>query len=256
MNRIYPSVLASVLVMLAIGYFSFPDLTVKRLLGGEFIIAIMSYYVLLWLVKRFFTCHIPFVLSFVMVVTLVAYYFFPYKHETGVNGLYGIKTLFRWIPYFGIMLFGAYIGVAREKLKFNAFKDAFALLLCLVCFYAIQLLAKKFYAFAPFQIITIPFLFGIVYYLYKVCHAPIIKRIYLNCYGNWIIMTIGGLCLESYLIQYCVITDKLNKIFPLNMIVIFLGVFILSYIVRCIARIFSQTFRTEDYEWRKVFSFK
>ena len=71
-----------------------------------------------------------------------------------------------------------------------------------------------------------------------------------------IIMFVGGLCLESYLIQYSLFTDKMNSIWPLNLFLIVLLILVCSYLVRCLARLFAQTFRTEDYEWQKVFELK
>ena len=47
-------------------------------------------------------------------------------------------------------------------------------------------------------------------------------------------------------------TDKLNWLFPLNIPLIMQLVILVSYICRCFARIFCQTFRTEDFEWKKV----
>lgn len=255
-NRIYPSVFAAVVVMLSLGYYSFASLTIEKVLGGEFIIAIMIYYVLLWFVSKYFRKNIPWIFVFVMLITLVAYYYFPYKYETGVHGLYGISTLFRWIPYFGVMLLGAYIGLTREHIKFNIRTDFLKFIVCLIAFYSIQFAAKKINYLAPFQIVTIPFLFGVVYYFYKCCNADIFKRLYGNKCWNTVILSIGGLCLESYLIQYCVITDKLNFLFPMNIPFIFIGVLLLSYFTRCAARIFSQTFKEGNYEWGKVFSLK
>lgn len=72
--------------------------------------------------------------------------------------------------------------------------------------------------------------------------------------GNRIIMIVGGLCLESYLIQGVLFTDKMNGIWPLNLLVIILAILVCSYIVRCVARIFVQTFRSENYEWKRIFS--
>lgn len=77
---------------------------------------------------------------------------------------------------------------------------------------------------------------------------------YLKKYGHLIIMTISGLCLESYLIQYSVFTTKLNGIFPLNLPIMVIVVLIVSYVCRCLARVFSQTFGVGEYDWRKVFA--
>ncbi len=253
-NRIYPSVFACLIVMLILGDCSFGTISLVNFIGRPFIVAIMIYYILLWFVRNFFYNKTLWVFFATIVTTLIAYYFFPYKYETSSKGIYGVTTMFRWIPYFGAMLLGAYIGVIRKDLKYNIKWDGLKFIGCLMCFYGIQLIATKIHSTAPYQIITVGFLYGIVYYFYKCCNADFLHKIYNNHICNKIIMVIGGLCLESYLIQFCVITDKLNFLFPLNLPIILIGVLLLAYITRCLARLFSQTFRSEDYEWKKVFS--
>lgn len=79
------------------------------------------------------------------------------------------------------------------------------------------------------------------------------KRVYQSKWGNVIIMVVGGLCLESYLIQYSLFTDKMNNIGTLNLVLVVFVILFCSYVVRCAARLFAQTFRTEDYKWNKIF---
>lgn len=71
--------------------------------------------------------------------------------------------------------------------------------------------------------------------------------------GRNVIMLIGGLCIESYLIQFYLLTDKLNRLFPLNLLVITIYILFLMHVCRCVARVFSQTFKEEDYQWKNVF---
>lgn len=255
-NRIYPSVFACLLVSALLGKLTFDSLDWWQIGGGEFVIFIMIYYVLLYGVQKWFIDKIPWIIIFTAVVTLVAYWFFPYKYEVSEKGIYGISTLFRWIPYFAMMLMGAWLGLKTKngemKIK-TTWKDLVLMIVCLVVFYGVQFVAKKVSAVAPWQIVTIPFLAGIVYYFWRCCNAEWLRRVYETRIGNWLIMAVSGLCLESYLIQYSVITDKFNSIFPLNIPLIMLIILVVSYVCRCIARIISQTFRTEDYEWEKVF---
>ncbi len=257
--RIYPSVAACLCVACIIGAESISRLTWGKIGGGEFVIAIMIYYILLFIVRKYFINRISWVLAAVIMVTLTAYWFFPYKHETSTNGIYGITTLFRWIPYFGMMLMGAWVGMAVKngKLKTTPKRTDFALMMiCLTAFYGIQFIAKKIPAVAPWQIATLPFLAGIVFYLHRCCNADFFRKVYNTNVGNWIIMAVGGLCLESYLIQFALFTDKYNWLFPLNIPLIMLIILATSYICRCLARIISQTFNTEDYDWRKVFAIR
>lgn len=258
-SRIYPSVFACLMVTATLGSITFGSLTWERLGGGEFVIAIMIYYVLLYGVQRWFIDRIPWVIGLTSVVTLIAYWFFPYKYEVSSKGIYGITTLFRWIPYFAMMLMGAWLGLKTKsgemKVK-TTWRDPVLMVACLVVFYGIQFAAKKVSAVAPWQIVTIPFLAGIVYYFWKCCNAAWLRKVYETRVGNWMIMAVGGLCLESYLIQFSLLTDKLNWLFPLNIPLIILVILVVSYVCRCFARIISHTFRTEDYEWKKVISIK
>ena len=64
---------------------------------------------------------------------------------------------------------------------------------------------------------------------------------------------IGGLCLEIYIVQYSLFTDKLNFLFPLNLLIVFLEILIVAYVLRCLARIWLQTFKDADYDWKEVF---
>lgn len=115
-------------------------------------------------------------------------------------------------------------------------------------------MAKKNPEIAPYQIVTLIPLAGNVFYFYKICNANVFKKIYSTKYGSVIIMIVSGLSLELYLIQNYLFTDSLNVIFPFNIPLIMLLILIMSYICRCLGRIFSQTFRADDYEWKKIFA--
>ena len=257
--RIYPSVFACLIVSAIIGKLSFDSLTLVKLGGGSFVLAIMVYYILLYCVQQWLIDRIPYVIGLTVIVTIIAYWFFPYKYEVSNKGLYGITTQFRWIPYFVMMLMGAWLGMKTKKGQMRVetgWQDPVLMVVCLVVFYGLQFAAKKVPAIAPWQIVTVPFLAGIVYYFWRCCNAEWLKSVYESKTGNWLIMAIGGLCLESYLIQFSLFTDKLNFLFPLNIPLMMLIILVVSYVCRCLARIISQTFRTEDYEWKRVFEIK
>lgn len=255
-NRIYPSVIICALVGALITWSS--TIPVLKFGGGEFVLFIMLYYVLLYTVQKYMINRIPVVMGIVAVISLMVYVFwFPYKNETSSRGLYGISTLYRWIPYFGFMLMGAWVGLKAKmpdgKMKCK-WHDSLMLLLSLAVFYGVQFMAKKHLEVAPWQIVTLLPLAGIVFYFYKLCNAVIFEKIYHTKYGNLVIMLVSGLCLESYLIQHYLFTDKLNGLFPLNIPLLMLIILFVSYVCRCLAKIFSQTFGAEEYDWKKVFA--
>lgn len=180
-SRIYPSVLACLIIEIFSGHITLDRLTFVKILGGEFVVAIMAYYILLYIIRRFFINRIFWILAIVIVITLIAYWFFPYKYETSSKGIYGITTLFRWIPYFGMMLMGAWIGmkVRNSDVKVSAkWTDSVAMIICIFVFYSIQFMAKRVPTVAPWQIVTLPFLAGIVYYFWRCCNADFFRNIY------------------------------------------------------------------------------
>lgn len=253
-SRIYPSIFISVAFkhLLAMN---------ENIRWGEliyprpFIVAIMIYYVFLYFIRKHIQHKVNWILLMVGIVSLVVYIsWFPHKYETGSKGLYGFNSYYRWIPYFGAMLIGAIVGVKRKELKYHAWWDFVKLMICLVLFYGIQFAAKIYRPIAPWQVVTLVPLMGIIVYFYKWCNNDWMKRIYQSKWGNAAIMIVGGLCLESYLIQNSLFSTKMNGIWPLNLLIIVFVILFCSYIVRCVARWFVQTFRTEDYEWKKVFS--
>lgn len=97
-NRIYPSVIVCLSVAMMLGYLPVNQLNAVKIGGGEFVIAIMCYYVLLYLVQKYCMEHFHWVVLFVIATTLMAYWFFPYKYEVSSKGIYGISTLSAGYP--------------------------------------------------------------------------------------------------------------------------------------------------------------
>ncbi|MBR1666852.1 MAG: acyltransferase family protein [Bacteroidaceae bacterium] len=178
-NRIYPTVFAVIVVMICMdGGLDNISHILYMGAGRPFLNAIMCYYIILYIIRKYLMNKMPIVWLTLIVIVLIAYWFFPYKMETGEKGIYGTSSLFRWIPYFGMMLMGALVGVKREKIECCLYSDTIKLFLCIVLFYGIQMVAHKVDIIAPLQIISIPFLMGICFYAYKVCRAKIFMEIY------------------------------------------------------------------------------
>lgn len=96
-------------------------------------------------------------------------------------------------------------------------------------------------------------LLGTVFYFFKLCNSDFMKKVYHQRIVGWTIRLVGGLCLEIYLVQTSLFTDKMNAIFPFNLIVMFAIIVLAAYILRCGARLFAQTFKNMDYDWKAVF---
>lgn len=249
-NRIYPTVFAWAIMATLI--FNKQNNIIDILIngGGWFVTCIMIYYVIMYLVKRFMQKKIKLVFIFAGAVTIIVYFLIERPH--GYN-MYG-NTYYKWVHYFLFMLLGATLGSTNSILNCEIKTDTLKLIISLVTFYGIQILGRNNETAEQFQIVTLIPLLGITYYFYKCSNSFFFKKIYENKFTGTVIKIIGGLCLEIYLVQYALFTDKMNSIFPINIIVMFVIISIAAYVLRCLSRIFSQTFKEQDYDWKAVFS--
>lgn len=74
-------------------------------------------------------------------------------------------------------------------------------------------------------------------------------------FGN-VVYAISSLTLEIYLVQYALFTDKLNLIFPLNIPVMYLMIFVVAYALKCLSQVFAQVFGESEFEVKKVFNLR
>lgn len=249
-NRIYPTVFAwAIIGAFVLGAQS----DMKYILihgGGWFVTCIMIYYAVLWFVRRFMEQKLW--LMFALSTIAVVIWYLLLNRQPGW-GMYG-ATYFKWGHYFLFMLLGAIVGrMSKQNWKFSFQKDLGKLFICLVAFYVILIGASRNSIICQWQIISLLPLLGITFYFYRLCNSTLLKRYYHNRYLGWCIKFVGGLCLEIYIVQGVLFTDAMNSIFPFNIPVMFLIIFIAAYLLRCGARIFSQTFKEGTYDWKAVF---
>ena len=93
----------------------------------------------------------------------------------------------------------------------------------------------------------------VTYFAWRVCNCPTLRHAYESKKWGFAIKFIGGLCLEMYIVQHALFTTKMNSIFPLNIPLMIIIVILVAYLLRCLANIFSQIFKDQDMDWKKVF---
>ena len=91
-------------------------------------------------------------------------------------------------------------------------------------------------------------------YLYKLGKSKVAEGLYNSRGGYFFIRFVGGLCLEIYLVQAFLFTDKMNNIFPLNILIMFIIIIIVAYLTKCFARFVADTFKDTPYDWKKIVS--
>ena len=121
------------------------------------------------------------------------------------------------------MLMGAMMGISQREYKYHFVWDGLKLIGCVVAFYALYAF-KDIAVYNKFQMLTWIPLLGTVFYFFKLCNSDFMKKAYHHCTVGWIII-----------------------------IVMFAIIVFAAYILRCSARLFAQTFKDMDYDWRAVF---
>ena len=255
-NRIFPTIFAIALTSIIV--FG-EDPTLKHVIlegGGWFVQAIFVFYAIYWFVKAYLSdkMWIAYLIVSVMIVV--------WSVLGGEKDIFLLGThahYMRWPCFFLIMLIGGsvynYEQIQGER------KDRFGLWFYLGILAVLLLMYRGFqWLEGPFPIlwkcqafILLP-LIGIVLTVYKICSNAWVQRIYLNKYVHWPVYYISACCLEVYLCQWwCFgIGTRLMHLFPLNVIVTFLVIFVVAYLVKVFSNFLSQTFKTEPYDWRKM----
>lgn len=250
-NRIYPTVFAWAILSCAVFGNDRNMLEIVWKGGGWFVSCIMLYYLAMYPIKRFAKNRLWLAFGIVSAGVLALYLVGGYK-DALYNGTPYFN--FNWSLYFLFMLFGAIIGTKWKELDFSHTKANLAALIgCVVLFYGIQWAVNRFALAEQLRILSVVPLFGIAWFLFKVCNSAALVRVFNHKAAGFAIRTIGSLCLEIYIVQFSLFTTRMNHLFPLNILIMFLIIFFAAYILRCCARIFAQTFREADYDWREVF---
>lgn len=250
-NRIFPTVFAWAILSCAIFGSDKNILEVIWKGGRWFVSCILLYYVAMYPIKRYAKNKLWQVFIVLSVLILALYFSVGYKDALYQGNPY---FNFNWSLYFLFMLFGAIIGTMWKNLDYShTMKDFVYLVGCIVLFYGIQWVVNRYMLIEQLRILSVLPLFGIVYCLFKICNSSVMKKAYNSKRLGFVVKAIGSLCLEIYIVQGSLFTTKMNDIFPLNILIMFLIIFAAAYILRSCARIFAQTFREADYDWKEVF---
>lgn len=266
-RRIYPSVFGLAIVAYLLGMLT---MNIESMLRGgwEFISAIMIYYVVLYFIRKFAMERLPIAFAVCSIIALLWYIFlFPEKQDIMMY-----KRLVRWPCYFLFMLMGALTGIrvqqnGGKQESGKLWVNILMLLVSVVLFYGVQIVGKKILWVSYIQVVSLIPLFGVIYSLYLIACSDVLKRVYNNKVMQWIILVVGGLCLEIYFVQMPMLIgnslpfgftrESLQHLFPLNIPILLAIILPLAYVTRSVGRFFAQTFDSVDgYDWKKIFALK
>lgn len=215
--------------------------------GGWFVSCIMVYYVFTYFIHKK-TERFSKLLCGVWALCMIPL-FFLLNHGENIYS----DGLFRFCFFFLFMLMGMILS-CRQMLKIE--KPGLELAKILVCasiFYGVSFLAAKRPSLNALQLLTIPALMGLTYYLWRLSNCDFLARLYNSKIIGFVIKLIGGLCLEIYVVQHQLITDKMNFLFPLNLLLMLAIIVMAAYVLKCCSTFFSQTFKDQEYNWKDIF---
>lgn len=253
-NRIYPTVLAMAILMRL--YFNEQADIVSIILygGGWFVSCIMVYYVIIYFVGLYCKDKINWVIAAISLGVIAWFYIidrpFPFS-------MYSSDSVhMQWVLCFVFMLLGAKMGMdgSQPRVGHQA-RNLILTLVGFVAFYLIYASSIRIERLAPIQVFNFLPLLLAVYFFFMWANGEFANKLYQNKVAHFIIRFVGGLCLEVYLMQYAVfavVHDKWNFMFPLNIPLALIVIILAAYLLRCFARLISQTFKDEPYDWKKM----
>lgn len=248
-NRIYPTVFAWALLSSVIWGTGYCMRDVILSGGGFFVSCIMVFYIPLYFLRNHLSSHLWQMALVSQICCMVAFLFVDHDN-------FDSHYRWSWSFYFIVMLFGAILGKLRKegtlKIEMKTWKGVALLSLGTLTYYAISFVCRHYGISFLESVYDIP-LIAVCYGTYIICNAERIKNLMNRRKINTTVKIIGGLCLEIYIVQPSLLSDRLNAFFPVNILIVFLLIFFVAYMLRCIARLWSQTFREGDYDVRAIF---
>ena len=242
-NRIYPSLIAVAIIGAVIFriYDSFVDVLIAK--KYWFIQCIFILYPILFLIKKFGKRRE--LLLMVLTVIVIAVFPFLYDGELFYAGGY-----YRWTVYLLFMLLGAIMGKERERIKqLNVWLTLLLTGVFITAWYGMVYILRN----SWLQVVTILPLMGIAVCMYLVGKSKPFMSLFNSKTVGPIFISIGALCLESYLIQKFIITDAWNSIFPFNIPLIMICVLVASYCAKLLSNLIIQIFDSQPLDWKKLF---
>lgn len=248
-SRIYPTIIMWALLSAVIFDWEWPVTDLITTPKYWFIPCIMVYYMIFFLIREYFMMHLNIVL--ILIVTIILISNFLILDQT--RSVMYADIHFMRIYYFAFMMLGAITALNKNR-NYSALKSITYAVISLIIYYICMGVYKLDPFYCKFQILSIiPLLFAI-YWMYQFCNAENVYKILNKKICGRIVYYISCLTLEIYMVQYAIFTDKLNFMFPLNILVVYILIFIAAYILKCFSNLFSQVFNDKPVNLKAIYT--
>ena len=213
--------------------------------GFWFIRCILIYYVVIYAIRKWMMNRLRIVFGAIVAAVLIWFYCF-YDQRMSIYA----SGYFMWLHYFIPMLMGAILGMRRDDASKSGAWNGGLLVLSIVLYFGGCFLTRK---YVSFQVVTLPFLWAAIYFSFMFAKCRMMERWFGSGALHWVMMAVGGLCLEVYLSHRPFLTDALNGLFPLNVPLLFVAMLLLAYVVRSVTRFILQSLQWQGhYDWRAI----
>ena len=188
-----------------------------------FVPCIMVYYVIFYIIRTFFMNHLKWVFT----------------------------IFFMRVYYFLFMLLGAMTAISKRKER-TPLRAGVYTIISVGLYYVCMGSYKLDSTLCRFQLISLMPLLSTIYWLFVFCDAAKVARIFDKSWMGRPVYFISTLTLEVYMVQYALFTDRFNDIFPWNILLTYIVIFLIAYFLKCSSNLFSLLFKEDRITWEKV----
>lgn len=189
---------------------------------------------------------------FSIAASLLYFYFMP--KATGSI----FHTNLHFVCHFSIMIMGGMTYLYKDKIKIKSlWKDCLWAIFWFVLYFIILYIGKgkqdyKYYV----QIVGLLPLHLFIFYAYKTASYHWCTTLFQSSRWKRILTTIASLTLEIYIVQFHIITDKFNRLFPLNTVIVSIFICITAYCLRVMTSLFLQFLSSAPFEFKNAIKIK
>lgn len=149
---------------------------------------------------------------------------------------------FHYVCHFSVMLMGSLCYLCRDKIKCEKlWKDVVTMAISFVLYFVILKIGKGHEGFRYYlQVLALVPLHTFVYYSYKAVSYPWCERLFLQKKIGKALSFVASLTLEIYVVQFALITDRFNALFPLNVMIVFSVIVLGAYFLHILTSLFLK----------------
>ena len=168
-----------------------------------------------------------------LVVSVVFFFIMPIAEGSPFH------TSFHYVCHFSIMAMGGLCYIKRDELVCKTlWKDFLVTFLSFILYFMILKVGKG--------------QSGIRYYFYKTCSYSWCQAAFRIRILGRVIAIVAVLTLEIYVVQFSVITNNFNHLFPLNIFIVFALIIFAAYLLKVLTSLFLAVLSADHLVWRDV----